>query len=372
MIGFNVIALVLLIMAVGRSLLPGGDELTQASNLQCDRLADWLSRGLDSSRAVTSLFWHSIFTLPFVFGILDYLYAHERLGSIRASDAHLLNHVARWCIDLSMTVLDQVGGKLALSGAALAAIIYRYGRAPLDILLDVDNYLRTSPLDNAPRARIAERYISLLRYVANRSNTDNSPYYDSIIIVAHSLGSLISADLLHFLHREPDPTLERLGYGVEGQKSAPISIHLFTFGNPLRQLLNRFFPHLYWWIREEPDNGVRELPSASNEPPDIHTAPPRPNPVDLGIAVKTWVNAYRSGDFVGRMLWSDNWYRRTTGGDDRGQYPDKVDVITDSAVIGIPATRVEMCIGLGAHNDYWNRSAPDMAEILDTLIQMSC
>jgi hypothetical protein len=29
-----------------------------------------------------------------------------------------------------------------------------------------------------------------------------------------------------------------------------------------------------------------------------------------------------------------------------------------------------MCIGLGGHNDYWNRTAPDIAEKLDTLIQM--
>lgn len=370
MIGIIVIALVLLVMAVGRSLVANGDELTQACNLQCDRLANWLSRGLDSSGTVTFLFWHSIFTLPFLFGILDYLYAHGRLGPIRAGDAHLLNHVARSCLDLSMSVLDQVGGKLALSGAALAAIIYRYGRAPLDILLDVDNYLRTSPLDNAPRARIAERYVSLLRYIANRSNPDKTPYYGSIIIVAHSLGSLISADLLHFLNRESDPALARVGYGVERQKSAPISIHLFTFGNPLRQLLNRFFPHLYWWVREEPDNGVRETPSASNQLPDIRTVQPTPRPADLGIAVKTWVNAYRSGDFVGRMLWSENWYRRTTGGDYRGQYPEAVEVINDSLGDGMPASRVEMCIGFGAHNDYWNRSAPDMAEVLDKLIQM--
>jgi hypothetical protein len=29
-----------------------------------------------------------------------------------------------------------------------------------------------------------------------------------------------------------------------------------------------------------------------------------------------------------------------------------------------------MCIGLGGHNDYWNRTAPDIAKILDKLIQM--
>jgi hypothetical protein len=29
-----------------------------------------------------------------------------------------------------------------------------------------------------------------------------------------------------------------------------------------------------------------------------------------------------------------------------------------------------MGIGLGGHNDYWNRTAPDMAEQLDKVIQM--
>jgi hypothetical protein len=82
-------------------------------------------------------------------------------------------------ISTSLHLLDLVGAKLALSGAAVAAIIYSYGRAPLDILLDVDNYLRTSPLENAPRARIAERYVSLLRYIAARSDSNDPqlPYY---------------------------------------------------------------------------------------------------------------------------------------------------------------------------------------------------
>jgi hypothetical protein len=379
MIILIVIAIVVLAWAVARSLIPDGTALNLANNRQCMQLADWLSRGLDSTRAVTSLFWHSIFTVPLIFGFLDYLYSRHLIPYVFHDPP--VEHALTGFIGYSLNLLDLVGAKLALSGVAIAAIIYRYGRAPLDILLDVDNYLRTSPLDNAPRARIVERYVSLLRYIAGRKDLQDpqQPYYGSVVIVAHSLGALISADLLHFLKNEPDEALRSLGYGEKNQATAPIQIRLFTFGNPLRQLLNRFFPHIYWWVRDEPDNGARPVAKSAANPPDI-ADPPNPDPnqeppnartprvSDLGTSVKLWFNAYRSGDFVGRMLWSDHWYCRNEKGAGKGQFPEPVTIIRDAAE---PKTkREEMCIGLGGHNDYWNRTAPDMAEQLDKLIQM--
>jgi hypothetical protein len=207
----------------------------------------------------------------------------------------------------------------------------------------------------------------LLRYIAARRDSHDLqlPYYGSVVIVAHSLGSLISADLLHFLKEEPDEALRPLGYGERDQQNGQIQIRLLTFGNPIRQLLNRFFPHIYWWIREEPDNGAYPIAKAAETPPDLADLPRRPEVSDLGSSVKLWFNAYRSGDFVGRMLWSDHWYCRSNCGPDHGMYPEPVTVICD------PDTkRAEMCIGLGGHNDYWNRTAPDIAKILDKLIQM--
>jgi hypothetical protein len=86
------------------------------------------------------------------------------------------------------------------------------------------------------------------------------------------------------------------------------------------------------------------------------------------VAVALWFNAYRSGDFVGRMLWADHWYSRNELSADKGLFPEAVTLIRDADP---PDTkRAEMCIGLGGHNDYWNRTAPDMAEQLDKLIQM--
>lgn len=369
MIFLILLAIIVLAWTVARSLVPDGTALNLANNRQCMQLADWLSRGLDSTRAVTSLFWYSIFAVPLVFGLLDYLYSRGHLGPHVVQYAWVARGLAGF-ISFSLKLLDLVGAKLALSSAAVAAIVYRYGRAPLDILLDVDNYLRTSPLENAPRARIVERYVSLLRYIAARKDVQDPqrPYYGSVVIVAHSLGALISADLLHFLKEEPDPALSPLGYGEKDQASGNIEIRLLTFGNPLRQLLNCFFPHIYWWVRDEPDNGARPVAKASDTPPDLTHLPDTPKVSDLGAAVKLWFNAYRSGDFVGRMLWSDHWYSRNNLGPDRGQYPEEVTIINDAAHPNI--RRAEMCIGLGGHNDYWNRTAPDMAEQLDKLIQM--
>ena len=184
------------------------------------------------------------------------------------------------------------------------------------------------------------------------------------MIVAHSLGSLISGDLLNLLnHQKIDPGLQRLGFGPKEEKNK-IPIRLFTMGNPLRQLLNRFFPYLYDWVREIPDNGVRQLIAPLEKPPtrlEDEAEKLLPDPVDLGV--KEWVNAYRAGDYVGRSLWLTEWYRRTDGDAGSGQFPEPIKKITDAT-----GTRVEFCIGAGAHTHYWDDTAPDIAEELNILL----
>lgn len=128
-------------------------------------------------------------------------------------------------------------------------------------------------------------------------------------------------------------------------------------GSPLRQLLSRFFPHLYRWVREVPDGGgelstIRML----GDPIDAAATPPV---TELGVA--QWINYYRSGDYVGRSIWEDDWYLRTAAGG--GAFPTVPDIFKDPA-----KTRVEACIGLGAHTHYWDRTAPDVAIRLDLLI----
>ena len=116
-------------------------------------------------------------------------------------------------------------------------------RPALDAMLDIDNYLREYPCAATPRARIFSRYASLLRYLCAYSDPSGGSGYDKIVIVAHSQGTVISADLLQFVRRESDPALDRLRPGVE----QPIPISLLTVGCPLRQLYGWRFPHLYSW-----------------------------------------------------------------------------------------------------------------------------
>jgi hypothetical protein len=59
-------------------------------------------------------------------------------------------------------------------------------------------------------------------------------------------------------------------------------------------------------------------------------------------------------------LWLDEWY-------DRDVPAKPGDVYT--AAENPPGRREEMCIGAGAHQHYWDQSAPDIAEKLDVLIK---
>ncbi len=355
MLGMSLPALIVLAWMVLPSLMV--QPLHRATNAQCNILGNWYSHGLDATKAVATLLWHALFTVTLIFGALDFLYCRELQRYIPIP---WLWQFLEWNTLHTLGMIDLAAGTLAVSGAAIAALVLKYGKTPLDIILDVDNYLRTSPLDNTPRARIVERFVCLLRYIAQRNNPDGTPFYSSIVIGAHSLGALISADLLHFLRREGDPALYRLGFWPpQSQTPAAIPISLLTFGNPLRQLLNRFFPHLYWWVNEKPDNSVDPLPSGAARAQQVsHVNTPHLHELRLA----RWVNAHRSGDFVGRSVWLNNWYRRNDEGDTAGRQPQPP---RDFPTV---ADARELCIGIGGHNDYWNRTAPDIAQQLDTLI----
>ncbi len=314
-----------------------------STNLESLRLGQWLSRGIDATAVVTVLLWWAIFIVPLAAGII------AAVSPVRVSAMNLwTDGLIRWSSALTASL-------------ALLGLIVRYSSSALGIVLDVDNYLRALPRDGTPRAQIVERYISLLRYVGAYRDA-NGRGYSSLVIVAHSLGALISADLLHFLHATRDRSLEPLGFGREKQAAIPIA--LFTMGNPLRQLLDRFFPYLYDWVRASPDNSLGPLPTSFNSTPPVIAPDALPRPGDLGVC--RWVNAYRSGDYVGRELWLNEWYCRNKLGADQGRSPQPPYIATQAALT--PSTRAELCIGAGAHQHYWDDSAPDVAQLLDALI----
>src|SRR4030095_4855350 len=124
------------------------------------------------------------------------------------------------------------------------------------------------------------RYASLLAYLRDRG-------YARIVIVSHSQGTVISADLLRYLHvhgRLPDVT-------------GRVPISLVTVASPLRDLYSERFPLLYRWMGSNTAGFAAAEPSAAD------------------IGASEWVNAFRSGDYVGRccgrprsrivLRWSD-------------------------------------------------------------------
>lgn len=236
---------------------------------------------------------------------------------------------------------------------------------PLDIILDVDNYLRTRPTTKNPKSQIFTRYVSLLRFVASQG-------YDKVLFVCHSQGTVITSDLLRFLRKHPDPELAGLGwnrvYNSEDRGHDFSKLYLITMGCPLRQLYGWRFPHLYEWARHE---GHREGDdfhwSNAAIGKDIGQAC-RPDPADLGV--QRWINAYCSGDYVGRHIWRE---------DDLGR-PEYNAQTLYTPWGGNPEhesrdswqgdyRRRELCFGVGAHTHYFEDCASDLAVLISQVLK---
>jgi hypothetical protein len=242
--------------------------------------------------------------------------------------------ICRTCTTPPENSWKAISAAAALLVALIGARFWMPGaRGALDVIIDVDNYLRQHPKDNTPRARIAARFASLFEFVLDKDRCGHT--YDSVVIVAHSQGTVIVADLLHFLKLETHPLSAAL---------ADKNVAFFTMGNPLRQLYSRAFSGLYPWVWPQG----------------------RPDLNDVGVA--EWVNAYYSGDYVGRFVWEDKalpsmWYRRDAD-------PQNID---RPSVHPISPGIEQMCLGEGAHTHYWDdRGGDDVAWKLNKLIAARC
>jgi hypothetical protein len=283
------------------------------------RLGLWLTRGLV---LIPAFAW--LFPLLYVWVSADVL--------------HALGNPSR-CDDPG----GASGKAIALAGTLLLGLFAARFWFPgasrvLDVILDVDNYLRQHPRRSTPRARIAARHASLLRFLAS---PERSGYrYSKIVIVAHSQGTVITADLLRFI-KEGAGTL-----AGEPPLAGTLGIVSFlSMGCPLLQLYARAFPWLYKWVWQRAEG-----------------LPVSPHPEQLGVA--RWVNAYRSGDYVGRQLWRPEadpgvWDRR-------GQDPQ--DVGDPDPFPAAPDRYEEVCVGEGAHTHYWDHHGTDIARQLHRLI----
>ena len=243
-----------------------------------------------------------------------------------------------------------IGAALSILGGQLSRRIPSL-RGPLDVALDVDSHFREFPRTNIPRAHIFSRYAALLEHVRARG-------YDRIVVVSHSQGTVISSELLRFLSsREqlaPTPQDKPLLYG------SPLPpVNLLTLGCPLRQLYGARFPGLYAWVLAK--NGAVFGPRAAD------------------IGVQRWMNAFCSGDYVGRWLWSDS------GDDPELKHPMVNTLASDAfgrvdAYTGFDpmppvealldqAREVEVCLGLGAHTHYFERDQLTVAWMIDYLVR---
>jgi hypothetical protein len=226
--------------------------------------------------------------------------------------------------------LVAVGKWLAGGAVTLAALGARFTetlgrlRVGIDAVLDIDNYFRDPPNRRPPRARIYSRFAALLAYLRERG-------YARIVIVSHSQGTVVSADLLRYLH------VQRRLAAVAGD--TPIA--LVTVGSPLRDLYADHFPLLYRWMGSNVADFTTATPSAG----------------DVGAV--EWVNACRSGDYVGRFLW-------TSPGHGYRVARVKPDGTVEAERAG---DRTEFCLGAGAHTHYFSNDALALAIEIDRLIE---
>jgi hypothetical protein len=181
----------------------------------------WLGSSLDAGYK----------TLRFAGEILRWTYL--------ACAAYVFAHLFSFnpAIEPFKTLVDNLRGQLAPSGinevgATLIAIlgtaivlILTAGQGPLSFLalgfkaaiavaLDVIAWLRVRPEKQNPKGRICARFVSLLRHVCSEHTAGAS--YQGIVLVAHSQGTVITADLLRFLHYQlkgpDDPHWGKVGY----------------------------------------------------------------------------------------------------------------------------------------------------------------
>jgi len=216
----------------------------------------------------------------------------------------------------SKTLFYMAGAAVGFAGIGVVfrnALFDAFGKV-LDIGLDVDNWLREWSIEHNPRGRMMARYLSLLAYICDPKNG-----YGKLVIVSHSQGTVITADLLRFIHAHPVAF------------SNPLPTTRLTFGSPLRQLYGLRFPHLYEWAR--------------------HTTIQSDTPDPAALGVTHWVNGYRSGDYVGRFFWtaSDQWKPRN-----------------NPIAKGVQGS--EFCVGAGAHTHYFDGTATIVGKIIDGTI----
>ncbi|MEW6495651.1 MAG: hypothetical protein AB1589_24505 [Cyanobacteriota bacterium] len=350
------VCILLTIVLAGWSLLPvawAEVSPSESNNSLSERYGAWLTNGFKLLYG-----WGNVFAV-----LMTFLFPIAYVSCI--VNPQLVDFVG-----LPEGILEVLATVVVASATSILAFRGRLDKLSLgfrnllDIILDVDNYLRLHPLDNNPRARIYARYVSMLRYICRCSEEGQG--YDAILIVAHSQGTVITADLLRFLQHK---TKRKLDSALDPIVQGDLPIYFFTMGCPLRQLYGVGFPHLYNWARHY-DQDQRQSDYSKcieNEK--------KPNPTKL-LGVNRWVNTFRSGDYVGRYLWRSDACKFQQG----KLAPHKDDDTTSTSdrdrpkniMEDLDRTRQEFCLGGGAHTHYWDGTSDEVAVVIDILIREAC
>jgi len=350
--GFSVIAFLLfpLVLYLVLMLLPSVLAELGVISQQFGLLGRWLTGGYRKlDRVAAGFVAVSVITALLV----AVVFVAPRLGIDLSTT--LLGRLSKSLGDLSQNWLKYFvisAGTAMLAFTAAGGLLSRYVpwlRGPLDAALDVDNHFREFPRRAIPRARIVSRYVAVLKHVA-------AQHYERVVIVSHSQGTVISADLLRYMK-------ERASDAVSSGRSDDVArlwsevggkIMLVTAGCPLRQLYAARFPEMYDWV--SCDHGARMGPLATD------------------VGVRLWVNVYATGDYVGRWLWSrvaraDEYpVSQIDEVQDRETYaPSRIDASNWRTLMG-ETTEKDVSIGAGAHTHYFGLDQRAMASIVDALI----
>ncbi|MBX3622913.1 MAG: hypothetical protein KF891_23330 [Rhizobacter sp.] len=351
---FAVVAAMLLALLgfVGLVFLPSVlVELRLAGVRSAARLGHWLTAGY---RALDRLvrWWSWLITVALL-GVAVLLVGSQlaRLGIALPWLGEVSLPVGTWSGDLLTRLVVVIAsgavGLVAIGGVAVKRL--KALRAPLDAALDVDNHFREFPRQAIPRVLIFERYVALLEHVLAQG-------HERVVIVAHSQGTVITADLLRYLQRR-DRLQPAASAGDRlvtlGRRLGAARVRLLTAGSPLRQLYALRFPWLYRWVLGRGDA------QPEGERGDAR-APLGPDPrADLGVA--HWVNVWGAGDYVGRWLWS--------AAHDPALPPLAVD---DAAYDGVPTQQApvyrDLCLGPEAHTHYFELDNEVMLAELRALV----
>ena len=351
-----IIALWAMFPAVLTEINPPGSEAPAELQRESSSLGSWLDSGFRFMRwGGEVLYWTMwlppLLVLVFNFALIHWIYAKS---NSRITD-QVIAIVGTFVAGAAVGVLGFAGRLKNFAGGL---------RTLVRVMLDVDNWLREHPRNYNPTARICGRYVSVLRHISEwrDSDPDKSPY-DAMVIIAHSQGTVITADFLRFLHSESEQAGSMDDYDPELKQFASMPKFFFTMGCPLRQLYGLRFPYLYGWAM----NRIADDSPAPGPPPDIG-GDEAPRPCSLGV--ERWINAYRSGDYVGRYLWrgGDDSYRWDPISTTYEQEWDPPTGKPERVSADKAGHRIECCIGPGAHTHYWDHTAGLIAEVLDRII----